>query len=107
MGYYLRDVIYRKYASFVQAIIPPTTAKERLFTTRQEAARKDVERAFGVLQIKWGITEGPVQYWDKVDLGKIMKTCIILDNMIIKDEHDMADPTWAPPLDKDISTPRP
>ena len=103
LGYYLTDGIYPKYATFVQAINPPITAKERLFTKRHEAARKDVERAFGVLQIKWGITQGPVQYWDRVDLGKIMKTCIILHNMIIEDERDMADPTWAPPIDEDIS----
>ena len=56
LGYYLTDGIYPKYATFVQAINPPIAAKERLFTKRQEAACKDVERAFGVLQIKWEIT---------------------------------------------------
>ena len=34
MGYYLTDGIYPKYASFIQAINPPTTAKERLFTQK-------------------------------------------------------------------------
>src|SRR3954470_20844592 len=35
IGYYLIDGIYPKYASFVQTINPPTTAKERLFTQKQ------------------------------------------------------------------------
>ena len=73
MGYYLTDDIYPKYATFVQAINPPTTPKERLFMLRQEAARKDVKRAFGVLQIKWGITQGPARYWNAADLRKIRK----------------------------------
>ncbi|XP_059658675.1 uncharacterized protein LOC132305005 [Cornus florida] len=40
----------------------PTTVKEKLFAKRQEACRKDVERAFGVLQRKWTITHGPVHF---------------------------------------------
>lgn len=65
MGYYLIDGIYPKYATFIQSITHPTTAKERLFAQKQEVAQKDVEHAFGVQQIKWGITQGHVRYWDK------------------------------------------
>ena len=65
MGYYLTDGIYPKYATFVQAINPPITPKEKLFMQRHEATRKDVERAFGVLQSKWGITQGPARFWEK------------------------------------------
>ncbi|XP_059635758.1 uncharacterized protein LOC132277935 [Cornus florida] len=44
----------------IPPIIPhPTTVKEKLFAQRQEAYRKTVERAFGVLQSKWAITQGP------------------------------------------------
>ncbi|XP_057518349.1 uncharacterized protein LOC130799262 [Amaranthus tricolor] len=50
MTYYLTDGIYPKWATFIQSITEPQTAKARLFAQHQEAARKDVERAFGVLQ---------------------------------------------------------
>ncbi|XP_059639517.1 uncharacterized protein LOC132281871 [Cornus florida] len=56
MGYYLSDGIYPKWVTLMQTIPHPTTTKEKLFAQRQDAARQDVERAFGVLQIKWAIT---------------------------------------------------
>ncbi|XP_059668973.1 uncharacterized protein LOC132314078 [Cornus florida] len=72
-------------ATLMQTIPHPITVKEKLSTQKQEACRKDVERAFGVLQSKWTITQGPVHFWDKGDLCLIMKTYIILHNIIIED----------------------
>ncbi|XP_059639643.1 uncharacterized protein LOC132282019 [Cornus florida] len=86
MWYYLSEGIYFKWTTMMQTISHPTTIKEKLFAQRQEACRKDMEWAFGVLQIKWATMQGPVRYWEKDDLGLIMKTCIILHNMIIEDE---------------------
>ncbi|KAF8408063.1 hypothetical protein HHK36_007204 [Tetracentron sinense] len=40
-------------ATLMQTIAHPTMGKERLFAKKQEVVRKDVERAFGVLQIRW------------------------------------------------------
>ncbi|XP_074300308.1 uncharacterized protein LOC141631548 [Silene latifolia] len=45
--YYLTDGIYPQWTTFIQSIPLPQTPKDRLFAERQEAARKDVERAFG------------------------------------------------------------
>ncbi|KAF8378578.1 hypothetical protein HHK36_029923 [Tetracentron sinense] len=53
----------------------------------QEAYRKDVKRTFGVLQARFAIVP-PARFWSHEDLDHIMKTCIILHNMIIEDEHD-------------------
>ena len=50
MGYYLVDGIYPPWATFVSTISNPVGQKKAHFAQRQEAARKDVERAFGVLQ---------------------------------------------------------
>ncbi|XP_059669480.1 uncharacterized protein LOC132314665 [Cornus florida] len=97
MGYYLSDGIYPKWETLIQTIPHPTTTKENLFAQRQEAVRKDVERAFGVLQIKWAITQGPVCYWEKDDLRLIMKMCIILHNMIVEDERHANVGRWTPP----------
>jgi len=50
MGYYLTDGIYPKYATLIQSISEPRGPKHKHFAKMQEAYRKDVERAFGVLQ---------------------------------------------------------
>ena len=57
----------------------------------QEAARKDVERAFGVLQARFAIVQGPARIWDLETLSNIMKACIIMHNMIIEDEGGSCD----------------
>ena len=44
-GYYLRDVIYPDYATFVKAYTHLRDVKAKLFTERKESARKDIERA--------------------------------------------------------------
>ncbi|KAL1204383.1 hypothetical protein V5N11_034638 [Cardamine amara subsp. amara] len=56
---------------------------------KQEACRKDVERAFGVLQSRFAIVAGPSRLWSKKVLHDIMTTCIIMHNMIIEDERDI------------------
>ncbi|GKA04422.1 reverse transcriptase domain-containing protein [Tanacetum coccineum] len=48
-GYYLADGIYRS-GKYRQIIPVATDPKHTYFKQRQESARKDVERAFGVLQ---------------------------------------------------------
>lgn len=58
----------------------------------QEAARKDVERAFGVLTSRFEIIKNPARMWSKDELTSIMRTCIILHNMIIEDQRDCSTP---------------
>ncbi|XP_021321661.1 uncharacterized protein LOC110437515 [Sorghum bicolor] len=50
MGYYLANGIYPSWATLVKTINRPAGNKEKYFAKAQEAARKAVERAFGVLQ---------------------------------------------------------
>ena len=88
MAYYLTDGIYPKWTTFIQSIPLPQGPKAVLFAQRQEAVRKDVERAFGVLQARFAIVKNPALFWDKVKIGKIMRACIILHNMIVEDERD-------------------
>ncbi|XP_075666073.1 uncharacterized protein LOC142635907 [Castanea sativa] len=73
------------------ATIPsPLGAKRKFFAKAQEAYRKDVERAFGVLQARFAIVRGPAQFFYHETLHDIMKACIILHNMIIEDKRDEA-----------------
>lgn len=92
MGYYLADGIYPKWSTIVQTIHEPICPKKQYFATQQEACRKDVERAFGVLQSRFAIVKGPVRFWKKDVIHDIMTTCIILHNMIIEDERDLEAP---------------
>jgi hypothetical protein len=89
MGYYLADGIYPSWATLVKTIPEPQGNKRRYFAKAQEAVRKDVERAFGVLQSRFAIVRGPARFWDEETLGDIMKACVIMHNMIVKDEEEI------------------
>ena len=92
MRYYLADGIYPKWSTIVQTIHELRGSKKQYFATQQEACRKDVERAFGVLQSRFAIVKEPVRYWNREVIHDIMTTCIILLNMIIEDECDLDAP---------------
>ncbi|XP_010696025.3 uncharacterized protein LOC104908599 [Beta vulgaris subsp. vulgaris] len=87
MGYYLTDGIYPEWAAFVKSFPHPQDPKRLCFKRKHESARKDVERAFGVLQARFAIVKGPVRCWHKSKIHDIMETCIILHNMIVEDER--------------------
>lgn len=85
--YYLADGIYPNWATLVKSIKSSQGNKRKLLTQLQEANRKCVERAFGVLQSCFAIIRGPARIWDQETLGNIMLACIIMHNMIIEDER--------------------
>ncbi|XP_038696217.1 uncharacterized protein LOC119993248 [Tripterygium wilfordii] len=101
--YYLTDGIYPRYAALMQSIPHPYTPVEQVFARTHESVRKDVERAFDILQAKWGITKGPIRYYKTSELKKIMLTCIILHNMIIDDERHIDIDPWMPLSDEVVS----
>nr|XP_043620008.1 uncharacterized protein LOC122591843 [Erigeron canadensis] len=63
----------------------PTDEKEKMFKTAQEAARKDIERAFGVLKGKWHIIDRPFRQRSLGTIRNLVYACVILHNMIIQD----------------------
>ncbi|XP_057808839.1 protein ALP1-like [Salvia miltiorrhiza] len=87
-GYYLTDDIYPDWPVFIKSFQFPNDEKKRMFKLMQEAVRNDVERAFGVLQARWGIIKGSSRLWKQEHMSAIMFTCIILHNMIIDDERE-------------------
>ena len=62
-GYYLGDGIYPEWSTIVKTIPKPADEKSKKFAREQEACRKDVERAFGVLQSRWAIMRHPSRTW--------------------------------------------
>ncbi|GKC90114.1 ALP1-like protein [Tanacetum coccineum] len=95
-GYYLVDGIYPELAPLVKTIPEPADDdhKRILYKQKQESARKDVERAFGVLKKKWVILANPTRALKKERIINMMYTCIILHNMIRKYKKYAISPKW-------------
>ncbi|WVZ62358.1 hypothetical protein U9M48_012116 [Paspalum notatum var. saurae] len=89
MGYYLADKIYPNWATLVKTVSTPASMKHKIFATLQESCRKDVERAFGVLQSKFKIIHNAAMMWSPKKLNAIMRACVILHNMVIENERDI------------------
>ncbi|XP_071700636.1 uncharacterized protein [Rutidosis leptorrhynchoides] len=85
-GYYLVNDIYPEWATHVKSFKCPIEPKKNLkFKRFQEVARKDVERAFGVLQGRWVILKHPSRPFSINKIRRIMYTYVILHNMITED----------------------
>lgn len=86
--YWLADGIYPEWRCFLKTIEAPIGDVQKHFAAAQEALRKDVERAFGVLQARFAIVARPIKLWTLQKIGDVMKCCIILHNMIIADDKE-------------------
>ncbi|GJX38335.1 ALP1-like protein [Tanacetum coccineum] len=95
-GYYLVDGIYLKLATLIKTIpeLADDDNKRILYKLKQESARKDLERAFGVLKKKLAILANPARALKKERIKKMVYTCIILHNMIRKFKGVAISPTW-------------
>ncbi|XP_070681828.1 uncharacterized protein [Malus domestica] len=85
--YFLADGIYPRWSKFVKTVQRSRSTKEKHFASCQEGCRKDVKRCFGILQARWTIVMGAAKMFDVESFRSIMMTCIILHNMIVKDEY--------------------
>lgn len=91
-AYLLADGIYPNWPTLVKTISNPVGNKQKLFAKLQEATRKDVERAFGVLQARFRLLNTPCKLWNASRMREVIIACIILHNMIVEDERSMYRP---------------
>lgn len=81
----LVDGIYPQWSRFVKGMKEPIYQAEKTFSEWQEAARKDIERAFGNLQQKFQYMARPIHQMDLNIIGKRVSTCLMLHNMCVSD----------------------
>ncbi|XP_071689165.1 uncharacterized protein [Rutidosis leptorrhynchoides] len=81
-GYYLGDGIYPDWAMLVKAPHNPIDEPRKKFKRFQESARKDIERAFGVLHGRFEMLKTPARTLDFNKIRRHMYACIVLHNMI-------------------------
>ncbi|XP_023746056.1 uncharacterized protein LOC111894206 [Lactuca sativa] len=85
-GHHGSSSLVLEYSTFVKAFRHPVEEQNKFFKRRQEGACKDVERAFGVLKVKWHIVEHAARPLDLETLRYIMYACIIMHNMVVEDK---------------------
>ena len=81
----LVDGIYPRYSRFVKGMKEPASEAEKAFTEWQEAARKDIERAFGTLQGKYQALATPIVLMDLTIIASLCSASLILHNMCVSD----------------------
>lgn len=82
--YVLCDGIYPSWDVLVVAFARPMSQGEKLFTKKQESARKDIERAFGVLRKRFDALRKACLKKDKDKIIKMMSSMIALHNLIVE-----------------------
>jgi hypothetical protein len=81
-GYYLTDGIYQRWVTFVKTISGPTPGKRAWIAQCKETCRKDIKRAFGILQAQFAIVRFTCFTWLTDQMIDVMIACVILHNMI-------------------------
>jgi hypothetical protein len=106
--YFLVDGIYPRYTRFVKGMRNPILEEDKRFTKWQESARKDIERAFGVLQCRFKAIAYPIHFINQDSIYHMAACCLILHNMLVQERvmgncTDRYDPSVeADPEDVDV-----
>ena len=104
----LVDGIYPSYSRFVKAIKQPIIRQEVRFAAWQESARKDVERAFGILKSQWKFVEHKIHLLDLSKISLRMNSCLILHNILVTDRvmgscELLYDPAYSIEVEEEIA----
>jgi Plant transposon protein len=81
---FLADGIIPRWPIFMTSYSIPRTMKENAYIAAQEAERKEVERAFGVLQGKFNIIRESSRFWSREIMLDIVQAVVILHNIFVE-----------------------
>ena len=81
--YFLVDGIYPEWAIFVTTFTTTNEKKKKKFAGVQEAVRKDIECAFGIVVAKFHVLQRPLRGWYLEDLRDLVHCCVIIHNMVV------------------------
>lgn len=79
------DGIYPTYARFIKGNKQPVLESERIFSDWLASARKDIERAFGCLQLKFQVMGRPMFPFSVEACADVAICCLLLHNMCVSD----------------------
>lgn len=73
---------------FIKTLRNSSSPEGKRFSAAQEAVRKDIERAFGVLVARFHILKAPCLLRDRTTMASVMRACIIMHNMVVESRRD-------------------
>ena len=96
--YMLVDGIYPLFSRFVKGYKEPIGELQTALTKWQESARKDIERAFGVLQAKFQCVARPIVLRNPKRIEAMVQATLVLHNMCVLERimgncHERYDPS--------------
>ena len=103
-AYFLTDGIYPEWSIFVKTFQVKSDPKKQLFGDRQEAVRKDIECAFGILVQKFHILQRPLRNWYLDEMKELLECCVIFHNIVVEDRCSLGE---IEPADDDANRPFP
>lgn len=82
---------YHKWTTLIAAVKTPLTRSEKIYTKRQESARKKVECLFGLLKKRYRILRNGLPYQNITLCDNLLKASCILHNMLMECDglHDV------------------
>jgi hypothetical protein len=83
--FFLVDGIYPNYSRFVKTYSIPMFLEQIIYAAWQESSRKDIERAFGVLQGSFQIVARPMHAKTHARISEIVLSTLILHNMRVEE----------------------
>jgi len=91
MPYYLADGIYPAYPIFATPYPRPDSRKKRTYNRLQQALRKDVERLYAILEIRFNVLMRPARFTTVEKLRKAAQAITIRHNIMVRrDRHGYA-----------------